>query len=649
MDPVAEKMYNYLRDVIYDPPKAVLPTEELPEGFRDFGNGLRYFAECVMETKTLAQALARGDLTGEIPSSGNEIASPLKSLHASLRHLTWQTQQVAQGDYQQRVKFMGDFAAAFNSMAQQLEERKKNDAKEKSRLQQYINLILSNIPNILLVFDTEGKAVLASEAYKKCSGVESAEEIQGKTFTELFAPITSAAFIQNMEGLFYDAHAGRLTAQTEQSIDFTQNNNGRSYLIDVTPVLYENETIMGTMIVFHDMTEIIQARCEAERARELAEQSARAKSEFLARMSHEIRTPLNAVIGMSSIGEAAAGIAEKNCAFQKVKGASTHLLGVINDVLDMSKIEAEKFELVYHEFCFNNMLDHIKDMFYFEVSRKGQSFSIEADSHIPGYILSDEQRLTQVITNLLSNAIKFTPKHGSVTLSVDRAAETGDTCTIRFIIKDTGIGISEEQQKHLFSPFEQADGSITRKFGGTGLGLAISKRIVEMMGGSIWIESSLGNGSSFLFDVTVRKGTGAGVSENMGEASTDGIFAGKRILVAEDVDINREIIAALLEDTGIEIHFAYDGAEAIEKFCSTPSDYGLILMDMQMPGTDGLEATMRIRSSGLPEASQIPIIAMTANVFREDVERCLAAGMNSHLGKPIDILEVIAKLKEYLL
>ena len=647
VDPVAEILFHYLRDVIYDPENAVLDVGKLPEGFQDFGNGLRYFVQCVMETKATAQALAKGDLNGMMPSPGNEIAAPLKSLHASLRHLTWQTQQVAQGDYQQRVHFMGDFSMAFNSMAQQLEERKKTETKERSRLQQYINLILANTPTIFLVFDTEGKAVLASEAYLRCGKNPPNEEVQGKSFTELFSPIVADAFLRSMGRLLDDALFHGQRAKTEQSIDFGQDGNPRSYLIHVTPMLYENETVMGTMVVFLDMTEIIQAQHEAEHARESAEQFARAKSDFLARISHEMRTPMNAVIGMASIGKATQDIEKKDYSFQKIEDASLHLLGVINDILDMSKIEADKLELSYREFNFENMVNSVTNMIQPRAAQKRQNLTTDMDGNIPQNIISDEQRLAQVIANLLSNAVKFTPKHGSIRLSATKTAETSGSCTIQFTVQDTGIGISEEQQKHLFSPFEQADGSISRKFGGTGLGLTISKRIVEMMGGAIRVESELGKGASFVFDIAVQ--TGPGTTAKTENDSENGNFAGKRILIAEDVEINREIIAALLEDTGVGIDFAVNGAEAVEKYSSAQEAYGLIFMDIQMPEMDGYEATKRIRSSGLPDADQIPIIAMSANVLREDVERCLAAGMNGHLGKPIDINEVIAKLRKYLL
>ena len=652
MNAVADTLFEYLRNSIYDPANAVLDIEKLPEDFRDLGEGLRYFTACVEEAKTLAQALSKGDLSdNKIASPGNEIASPLKSLHASLKHLTWQAQQIAQGDYQQRVEFMGDFAKAFNTMTQQLGERHKANIKEKSRLQQYINLLLFNVPEIILVFDTERKAVLASESYKRCSKMSSPEDIEGKSFAQLFAPVSTENFLRSMDELFDEVLVSKRAFKIEQNIDFGQDGNLRAYIIHVTPMLYENETVMGTMIVLYDTTEIIEARQEAERARELAEKSTRAKSEFLARMTHEMRTPMNAVMGMTSIGKSATDIEKKDYSFGKIEAASAHLLGVINDILDMAKIEADKLELSFHEFHFKDMLSHVTNMIGVQAAEKEQNLKIDIDGDIPANIISDEQRLAQVITNLLSNAVKFTPKHGSITLAAKKTAETADSCTIRFTVNDTGIGMSKKQQKLLFIPFEQADGSISRKFGGTGLGLSISKKIIEMMGGNIWVESKPGQGSSFTFYVKAKKPADPKPSKEKNPESVpvSGIFEGKRILVAEDVDINREIIAALLEDTSIEIEFANDGAEAVKKFLAGPGKYRLIFMDIQMPGMDGYEASRRIRSSGLPEAGQIPIIAMTANVFREDVERCLAAGMDGHLGKPVDISEIIAMLKQYIL
>jgi len=360
---------------------------------------------------------------------------------------------------------------------------------------------------------------------------------------------------------------------------------------------------------------------------------------------------MNAIIGMATIGKTTGDNERRESCFQKIDEASQHLLGIINDILDMSKIAADKLELSLTEFRFEELLSKVKNIVTLQVARKEQRFTVDIDESIPRSIIADEQRLAQVMINLLSNAVKFTPECGSIALTVKKISEADGFCTLRFTVADTGIGISEEQQGRLFTPFEQADGSCSRKFGGTGLGLSISKRIVEMMGGTIWIQSELGKGASFIFDIKAQTGVDPDrvIHTEIKQLPKNGIFAGKKILVAEDVELNREIIAALLEDTGVEIRFACNGTEAVRQFADNPNEYGLIFMDLQMPEMDGYEATRRIRSSGLPRAKEIPIIAMTANVFHEDVERCLAAGMNGHLGKPIDVEKVVTKLNECLI
>ncbi|MDR2434172.1 MAG: response regulator [Treponema sp.] len=402
-------------------------------------------------------------------------------------------------------------------------------------------------------------------------------------------------------------------------------------------------------------------RAEAEKvlvkAKEAAEISNRAKSNFLSRMSHEMRTPLNAVIGMTTIARNSRSQEKMEYCLGKISEASLHLLGVINDILDMSKIEAGKFELSNTEFDFERMLKRVTDMIEFKVNEKRQRFIARFDPAMPAWIIADEQRLAQVLTNLLSNAVKFTPERGSITLSARMTGGAGNSRVFRFDVTDSGIGVTEEQKARLFAPFEQADGSVSRKFGGTGLGLSISKNIVEMMGGRIWLESEPGKGSNFAFEITAEPGKGSdkqAAPHNRqdlpatAEKTLAGIFAGHTILLVEDVEINREIITTLLEETGVAIDRAEDGGRAVKLFTENPAKYALILMDIHMPEMNGYEATMAIRALG-GEGAQIPIIAMTANVFKEDIDHCLASGMNDHLGKPIELDVLIKRLRRYLL
>ena len=393
---------------------------------------------------------------------------------------------------------------------------------------------------------------------------------------------------------------------------------------------------------------------KAEDARARAENASQVKSQFLANMSHEIRTPMNAIIGMTKIGRSSDDRERMDYCLKKIDDASYHLLGVINDILDMSKIEANKFELSPVEFDFEKMLARIVNVINFRLDEKHQKLTINIDSAIPKILIGDDQRLTQVITNLIGNAVKFTPEHGSISLSVGLSDKEDDVCTILFAVKDTGIGLTAEQQKKLFRSFQQADSGTARKYGGTGLGLAICKSIVEMMGGSIWVESEIDKGSTFSFTVKLKqsenKNNVSGADTQKTEPHTDiaGIFAGRCILLVEDVEINQEIVIALLEPTNIEIDCAQDGVEAVSMFSKAPEKYDLILMDLQMPQMDGFKATRKIRAFELPNAKSIPIVAMTANVFREDIKKCLEVGMNDHVGKPLDFDEVLEKLRHYM-
>ena len=569
----------------------------------------------------------------------------------------------------------------------------------------------------------------------------------------------------------------------EPSIAFFQELNNGWYL----GVLIQKEAyykslsymawilaVLGTVLA----SALIMILVRIDAARNKADLESRQKSAFLANMSHEIRTPMNAIIGMTDVGKSSASTERKDYCFSKIENASHHLLGVINDILDMSKIEANMFELTEAEFSLEKLLQSAVNFINFRVEEKHQKLTVHIDNNVPGTLIGDDQRLAQVIANLLSNAVKFTPNGGSISLDTSLAGEKDGICELKIKVADTGIGISQEQQKKLFKSFQQAESSTTRKFGGTGLGLAISKSIVEMMSGSIWVDSEPDKGAAFTFTVLMKRGqendspvknvdwknirilavdddpyilgffreqmTALGASCDTAEGSKealelirqngpytvyfldwkmpgmDGIelahhikpessgdsvvimissadlsniekeakdagvdkfltkplfpssisdavsealgvkrkavkeereaadFSGKHLLLVDDVEINREVVTALLEPSHIGIDCAENGLEAVRMFSEAPEKYDIILMDVQMPLLDGYDATSRIRALGTEKAAAIPIIALSANVFREDIEKCLAAGMNSHLGKPIEFDELINKLKEYL-
>jgi len=445
---------------------------------------------------------------------------------------------------------------------------------------------------------------------------------------------------------------------------YMPNGEKRAFAL-VRRTVYEGNTVSGHILIMTDVSNYHEMALRAERA-------SMAKSDFLSNMSHEMRTPMNAIIGMTNIGMTATTITQKDYSLAKINDASKHLLGIINDILDMAKIESGKFDLSEVEFDFERMVQHASDIVSFRLEEKQQNFSAYIDSAIPKTLIGDDQRLLQVMTNLLGNAVKFTPEKGTVKICAYLQGEENGVCTVKIVVTDTGIGISPEQQSELFNPFYQAENSTSRKFGGTGLGLTISKNIVEMMGGVMIVESEPGKGSTFSFTIQMKRGgaqnQGHGAQEKSpahrpgcasdepftpkeahyvkeAEADVSGIYKNRCILMAEDIEINREIVLTLLEPTMLEIDCAENGIEAVRMFSETPEKYEMIFMDVQMPEMDGYEATRIIRALDAPNAKTIPIVAMTANVFREDIQKCMDAGMNGHIGKPLNYEAILEQLR----
>ncbi|MBQ7486966.1 MAG: response regulator [Clostridia bacterium] len=387
-----------------------------------------------------------------------------------------------------------------------------------------------------------------------------------------------------------------------------------------------------------------ETRGELEQKRTLtealtrAEEANAAKTAFLSSMSHEIRTPMNAIIGLDNIALHDPNLSQATRdELEKIGSSAKHLLSLINNILDMSRIESGRMVLKTEAFSFGVMLEQINTIINGQCNDKQLTYESRVIGPVDETFIGDDLRLRQVLINILGNAVKFTDPPGTVTFTV-KQTDARHACTLRFTIKDTGIGMDASFLPKLFEPFSQEDATTTNRYGGSGLGMSITKNMVDLMGGSIAVESKKGCGTTFTVDIPLKKAQPAALPDTQNPPDPDISLAGLHVLIAEDLEINAEILTDLLDMEGITSEWAINGQQADELFSqSETGHFSSILMDMRMPVMDGLSAARAIRKLDRPDAASIPIIALTANAFDEDIRHCLEAGMNAHLSKPVDI------------
>ncbi|MDR1026425.1 MAG: response regulator [Lactobacillus sp.] len=635
-----------------------------------------------------------------------------------------------------------------------------------------LEAVMANYPGILISLDMDKVCTMASGSQLSRLGMEK-EEIVGMSIYDALPK-----YRDQMDKPFEMAYNGT-------PYNWIMKIGNDDYNCFETPLYNNKGKINGVLFAANDISGTMDTQKRLKVAMEQAQQGSLAKTEFLSRMSHEIRTPMNAIIGMTQIAKESEDVEKIKSYLENIDVSSHHLLELINDVLDISKIEADKMTFDNERFSMENMLMNINSIIIEKADSKKQKLNVFIDPTMKKYFMGDEFKISQVLINLASNAIKFTPEEGTVDISVKQVRSNDKGTTLSFVVKDTGIGINPEQQSRIFKSFEQADGSTARKYGGTGLGLSISKNIVEKLGGKIWVESEIDKGSTFAFEIPLENAesqedtewkkfnlqnlrvlviddsrevceyflkimekfeiaadaaiSGAEAIDMIAKASQEGMpysvifvdwkmpemdgietikqikergkddaiiimisasewievedqakgvgvekfipkplfpsvilnaisesvggiskapktedkekeydFSEVTVLLVEDIKVNQEVFKALMEKTNVNVDTADDGMEAVMKFQGNPDKYDLIFMDIQMPEMDGMEATRKIRSmDDIDRAKTVPIVAMTANVFKEDVDKCLEAGMNGHLGKPIDRDSIIDRIVFY--
>jgi PAS domain S-box-containing protein len=556
---------------------------------------------------------------------------PLEALDAGARALE-------EGNLATRIRLQGSpelvrTIRAFNRMAESLETSQAKLHQTLDRLALSAS-VFEHATEGIVITDPEQRILEVNPAFSQITGF-SRTEVQGNSaWNVLSSGRHDVAFEANIMKCLRDD--GQWRGEV-----WNRHKNGDEFPAQLSIVAIRDAEgfIINYIGIFSDLSELatmVAARTqELSEAKAQAEAANRAKSDFLANMSHEIRTPMNAILGMARMGTKENQGTRSLELFKHIQDSGGYLLRIINDILDLSKIEAGKLSIDAQRFRLRDVIESVRNHVAGTAEQKGLTLLVEVDDGLPAFLVADSQRLQQILTNLLANAVKFTER-GHVLLTIRHVKDK-----VIFQVADTGIGMTSAQMDRLFAPFEQGDKSITRNYGGTGLGLAISRRLARLMGGEIRVTSKLNRGSMFTVTLPMVECDAPAVEDAPADAGGDQLVSSLRVLAAEDIEVNRLVLEDILIDAGVSVVFAENGRVAVDIVAARPDDFDIVLMDVMMPVMDGYEATRLIRSI----APDLPVIGLTAYATAEDRAKCLAAGMSRHVTKPIDPAVLIQSIR----
>ncbi|NYE60170.1 PAS domain S-box-containing protein [Duganella sp. 1224] len=514
-------------------------------------------------------------------------------------------------------------------------------------------VLADTLPLLIAYLDRDLRYRFANAHYRTQWGLEP-RDMLGKTVSDVFGPAA--------EPWLGDLHAALAGRRLHYERDFHGADGVLHFLVDLVPDRAPDGRVAGFYLTAMNIT-------DRKNSEQRAEAASRAKSEFVANMSHEIRTPMNAVLGVAYLLENTALSHQQKEYVGMIRSSGQVLLGILNDVLDFSKIEAGRMELAPQPFLLREVLDSLANVMTLPANARGISLAIDAGDDVPPVLVGDGMRLQQILINLVGNAVKFTERGGvSVRVTLEQGGAAADSLRLRIAVRDTGIGMDLEQQSRLFSAFNQADASTTRRFGGTGLGLAICRRLAELMGGEITVRSAPGTGSEFVVtlpfgvadaDATIEhpalqtaaaQGWMLPATPALQEAPPEAVadaaprLAGLRLLLVEDHPLNQLVARGMLEHAGASVEVAENGQLAVDCLRQRAADYDIVLMDVQMPVMDGYEATRHIRHTlGL----KLPVLAMTAGVMQSEKDQCIDAGMDDFIAKPVDVEQMLDTISRH--